>query len=104
MRGRAHPHLEVLLRNVAAAMVAMPLLAALVVVSAVRRSAVSRAALVVGLVALVAVGAVALAPRDVSALPPTRVATTGRPQLIASKKTIPNHSSLLANTNISAAA
>ena len=69
------------MRNVAAAMVAMPLLAALVVVSAVRRSAVSRAALVVGLVALVAVGAVALAPRDVSALPPTRVATIVKARL-----------------------
>jgi uncharacterized protein YkwD len=59
------------LRNVAAAVVAVPLLAAIVVVSAVRRSVVSRAALVVGLVALVGVGAVALAPREVAARPST---------------------------------
>ena len=61
------------MRNVAAAAVAVPILAAFVVVSAVRRSAVSRAALVVGLVVLVGVGAIALAPREVAARPPTPV-------------------------------
>ena len=57
------------MRNFAAAAVAVPILAAIVVASAVRRSAVSRAALVVGLVTLVGVGAVALAPREVAARP-----------------------------------
>jgi uncharacterized protein YkwD len=61
------------LRNLAAAVVAVPILAALVVTAAVRRSVVSRAALVVGFVALVGSGAVALAPREVAAQPPAAV-------------------------------
>ena len=62
------------MRNVAAAVVAVPFIVAFVAVSAVRRSAVSRAALVVGLVALVATGAIALAPREVAARPSLQVA------------------------------
>ena len=72
--GRADLHLEELLRNVAAAAVAVPILAALVAASAVRRSAVSRVALVVGLVVLVGIGAIALAPREVAARPTTPIA------------------------------
>jgi uncharacterized protein YkwD len=69
------------LRNVAAAAVALPILAALVVSSAVRRSAVSRAALVVGLVALVGVGTIALAPREVSARPSAPIAAVVQARL-----------------------
>ena len=62
------------MRNVAAAAVAVPILAVFVAVSAVRRSAVSRVALVIGLVSLVAVGAIALAPREAAARPPATIA------------------------------
>jgi uncharacterized protein YkwD len=60
---------EKLLRNLAAAMLSIPILAAMVAGSAVRRSAASRVALIVGMVALVGAGAVALAPREVAARP-----------------------------------
>jgi uncharacterized protein YkwD len=64
------------LRNLAAAVLSVPIVAALVVSSAVRRSAASRVALIVGMVALVGASAVALAPREVAARPTTAVPVT----------------------------
>jgi uncharacterized protein YkwD len=61
------------LRNLAAAVLSVPIVAALVVSSAVRRSAASRVALIVGMVALVGASAVALAPREVAARPSAAV-------------------------------
>jgi uncharacterized protein YkwD len=63
------------LRNLAAAVLSVPIVAAMVVSSAVRRSAASRVVLIVGMVALVAASAVALAPREVAARPATAPAT-----------------------------
>ena len=57
------------MRNLAAALLSVPIVAAMVAGSAVRRSAASRVALIVGMVALVGAGAVALAPREVAARP-----------------------------------
>jgi uncharacterized protein YkwD len=62
---------EELLRNLAATVLSVPIVAALVLASAVRRSPASRIAVVVGTVALVGAGAVALAPREASARPST---------------------------------
>jgi uncharacterized protein YkwD len=64
------------LRNLAAAVLSVPIVAALVVSSAVRRSAASRVALLVGMVALVGASAVALAPREVAARPTAAVPVT----------------------------
>ncbi len=57
------------MRNLAAALLSIPIVAAMVAGSAVRRSAASRVALIVGMVALLGAGAVALAPREVAARP-----------------------------------
>ena len=64
------------MRNLAAAVLSVPIVAALVVSSAVRRSAASRVALLVGMVALVGASAVALAPREVAARPTAAVPAT----------------------------
>ncbi len=63
------------MRDLAAAVLSVPIVAALVVSSAVRRSAASRVVLIVGMVALVGASAVALAPREVAARPVSQPVT-----------------------------
>ena len=78
---------EELLRNLAATALSVPVVAALVLASAVRRSMASRIAIIVGLVALVGAGAVALAPRDASARPATAATPIVEARLSAALRT-----------------
>ncbi len=71
---RESPDQEELLRNLAAAVLSIPIVAAIVATSAVRRSAASRVALIVGMVALAGASVVALAPREAAARPTTPIA------------------------------
>lgn len=70
---REPPDQEELLRNLAAAVLSVPIVAAIVATSAVRRSAASRVALIVGMVALAGASVVALAPREAAARPTTPI-------------------------------
>jgi uncharacterized protein YkwD len=75
------------LRNLAATVLSVPVVAALVLASAVRRSMASRIAIIMGTVALVGAGAVALAPRDVAARPATAAAPIVEARLSAALRT-----------------
>jgi uncharacterized protein YkwD len=75
------------LRNLAATVLSVPVVAALVLASAVRRSMASRIAIVMGTVALVGAGAVALAPREVTARPATAATPIVEARLSAALRT-----------------
>jgi uncharacterized protein YkwD len=75
------------LRNLAATVLSVPVVAALVLASAVRRSPASRIAVIVGTVALVGAGVVALAPREVSARPSTAATPVVEARLSAALRT-----------------
>ena len=75
------------MRNLAATVLSVPVVAALVLASAVRRSPASRIAVVVGTVALVGAGAVALAPREATARPSAAATPVVEARLSAALRT-----------------